>query len=236
MAKDHAQQHSNKGPAQKATNTEPPQSQQPPASETTTQPPAHDAETGETAPPPGSGGVEMLKKIVAKNVVGLKEMRLEKVVEKNEDGTDKKDANGNVIVTYNPKALYSIFGVARDTKSGNSNYGEWTSFLGTFEAVRRSDGKRFVSSVAFLQDPAEGLLMQQLAQVKRDDANGTVGFAFHIGIKISDRWLTTQQGSQYEYTIESIFNVTRHDPLADMRNQLAGQLPTARAALPAPPK
>jgi hypothetical protein len=174
-------------------------------------------ETGETsAPTPTSAQppemvrdqVELLKKLVAKDIVSKKELKYTK------EGGD-------------PRSLYTVFGVVNGTESGESNYGEWLCFKGSFEAVRTRDRQRFASDKLFLQDPAQGMLLSQFAHMKRQDVGATLGFSFEIGVKPSQRFLETQEGNSYEYTVKSVFKAKSHDPLAALREQVMPVLPPA---------
>ena len=102
----------------------------------------------------GDKPVEILNKIVAKDVVKRAALNY------------RKDGDGKV-ESPEPRSLYRIFGVARDVKHGDSQYGQWTAFLGSFEAVRFSDQQRFQAPQAFLQGASEGLLLDALLTADR---------------------------------------------------------------------
>lgn len=174
--------------------------------------------------------VHMPKKITPKDIVGRMSLKMGKKWKPEQDaqGAQKFDAQGAPLGVWEldpPKKLYIIFGTTSGTRTGTSNYGDWISFTGTFEAVREADGARFASNEAILQEPAQTLLMQQLGAVKARDASGSVGFSFEIGVRTSQRWVDTNEGNSYEYTVTSIFNVSKHDPLAHMRQALLPHLP-----------
>lgn len=176
--------------------------------------------------------VEMPKKIVAKDIVGRAGLKCTKkrVAVLDEKGDPKKDSDGGVITVIEvspPRDLYVVFGTADGTRSGTSNYGDWISFTGEFEARRFSDGKVFKSNECILQKPADKLLLSALRDVKKRDPSASVSFAFTIGVRTSQRWVDTDEGNSYEYTIRSHFGVSRADPLAHLRH-------TVRHALPAP--
>lgn len=172
-------------------------------------------ETGETAAPPPNAPpemvrdqVELLKKLVAKDIVTKKDLKYTK------EGGE-------------PRSLYTVFGVVSGTESGESNYGDWLCFKGSFEAVRTKDRQRFASDKLFLQDPAQGMLLSQFANMKKDDSGATLGFSFEIGVKPSQRFLETEEGNSYEYTVKSVFKAKSHDPLAALRDQVMPVLPPA---------
>jgi hypothetical protein len=171
--------------------------EQAPPEQTSTAPPADESQDG--------GQISLVKKIVAKDIVGRTELKM------------KEDSE--------PKALYTVFGVVRDTASGESNYGSWLSFLGSFEAIRLKDRARFQSDKLFLQNPAEGMLLQQFSNMRKEDPAATLGFAFEIGVKVSERWKETGQGNSYEYTVKTVFQTKQHDPLAQLRASVVPRLP-----------
>lgn len=177
--------------------------------------------------------VDMPKKIVAKDIVGRAGLKCTKktvpVIDPNTN-KPKEDSDGNIItevIVSPPRDLYIVFGTADGTRSGTSQYGDWVSFTGEFEARRFSDGRVFKSNECILQKPADALLLNALRDIKKRDPGASVSFAFTIGVRTSQRWVDTNEGNSYEYTIRSQIGVTRADPLAHLRN-------TVRHALPAP--
>jgi hypothetical protein len=93
--------------------------------------------------------------------------------------------------------------------------------------VRSEDGVRFRSNVLILQDPAEGLLLAALQDAKTRDKDASLSFAFNVGLRTSQRWADSNEGNSYEYTVDSVINVERTDPLAHLRHSLASVLPKA---------
>lgn len=179
-------------------------------------------EPAKPAEPPKVMKAEFLKKIVAKALVDRKDLRFARV---EKDGRESKDEND-----YPPRALYRVYGTAQGTETGESQYGPWTCFTGSFEAIRLKDHKRFRSNKVFLQDPAEGLLIEAIRGAKLVDASASVRFGFDIGVKVSARWLDTDEGNSYEYTVESIFDTEEADPLAALRGAALQALPPPSAS------
>jgi hypothetical protein len=180
-----------------------------------------DTSTGEMkdppiTPPPSApkvDKVELLNKIVAKDIVGKKELKM------------TKEGPGS-----EPRRLYTVYGTANGFEQGNSSYGEWTAFTGFFEAIRYKDGQKFRAPKCFLQGAAEGLLLAAIVEAKKNDADSSLQFAFVIGVKQSSRWLETDQGSSYEYTVESMIETKQDDPLAALRGTVMAQLPAPEPA------
>lgn len=179
--------------------------------------------------------VHMPKKLVAKDIVPRSMLKgsKKKIPRLDAKGDQMKDEYGDPAFDWElgePKMLYVVIGTANGTRTGESNYGAWTAFTGTFEATRY-DGQRYQSTELILQDPAETLLLNALVDLKRRDSAGSIGFSFEIGIKTSQKWADTDQGTSYAYTVKSIINTAKHDPLAHLRQAVQAHLPR-----PAPPR
>lgn len=173
--------------------------------------PKFDEATGETVLPEGlTGEVHLPKKLVAKEIVGRGRLIYRKKFIKDAEGKETE-----AFEPLLPEPLYVVFGQARDTKTGESDYGPWVAFLGHFEAIDLQTGERYVSTVLHLQDPAEGLLIDQLS--RRKEASDTVGFMFEVGKKPSQKWMDTDNGNSYEFTVKTHFQIDKVDPLAEMR-------------------
>lgn len=105
--------------------------------------------------------------------------------------------------------IMDIYGVAMDTKSGETDKGPWISLLGTFHAAKLDsngdvDGNTYRAGQAFLPDVALGLVLPQLQQ---DDV-GSVEFGFRIYAKGDDTSVT-----RYVYECESMIPIEENDPL-----------------------
>ena len=119
--------------------------------------------------------------------------------------------------------LYSVIGVAIGTKTGTSDFGDWTALVGQFEAVNLETGAIMASANAFLPDVAQGLVIAQLAQ----EGTQQVQFAFVIGAR-------ADEGSPvgYSYTAQPMLAPDAKDPLADLRATVL-QLEAPKKELPA---
>lgn len=104
--------------------------------------------------------------------------------------------------------LYTVIGLAVGTKSGTSDFGDWTGLVGQFEAVNLETGERFASANLFLPDVAQGLIEAQLANAE----NHQVQFAFVIGAMAD-----SNSPVGYSYTAQPILHPDAKDPLADLR-------------------
>ncbi len=113
-----------------------------------------------------------------------------------------------------PIDLLKVFGVATGTKTGETQYGDWTALTGMFEAVRVSDGARFQGGTCFLPGAAGEMLIGALQAAKVKDPDASVHFAVMIGVK----GITKRDGTAgYEFTTREIVKVQQADALADLR-------------------
>lgn len=110
-----------------------------------------------------------------------------------------------------PKALYRVFGIAVGTKTGSSNYGDWSCFVGEFQAVNLHTGEIFNSSKCFLPEIVDAGILTQLSQAE----GGGVKFAFEIGIQPNEDIVIG-----YEYTAKSLLQVQPNNFLAEMAQEV----------------
>lgn len=122
-----------------------------------------------------------------------------------------------------PIEVMRLFGLAVASKSGTSQYGDWTALVGQFEATNPDTGEVVQSSQAFLPEIALVPILTALAQ------EGTRGVQFAIRIFVKAATNTKPGGSVYEYTYENILPPSDNDPMAQLRAAVSEHL-----ALPAP--
>ena len=108
-----------------------------------------------------------------------------------------------------PKALYRVFGLAAGTKTGSTQFGDWSCFVGEFQAVNLETGEIFNSGKCFLPEIVESGILAQLSQ-----AEG-VKFAFEIGIKPNE-----DLGIGYEYTAKSLLQPQANNFLEQMAQEV----------------
>lgn len=165
--------------------------------------------------------VGMLRKLSAREIIKSKAyLRFTRKFQ-----ADEKSPDGGFWTTQEPRDLYTIFGTASGTATGESDFGPFMEFTGTFEAIRLEDRERFAGTRAFLQQPAQDMLFNQLKKIQAQDPNASVTFAFQVGVKPSLKWLASGDGTSYEYTVKSYFRVQRHDALAELRASVMQCLP-----------
>lgn len=117
-----------------------------------------------------------------------------------------------------PKAIALLFGRAHGYSIGQSTFGEFTKFKGSFEGKNIADGKTYKSGNVLLPKIVEDLLREAI-----DAADGVaIDFALEVGIK------PAANAFGYEYTVRPLVEVKESDELAALRNVVYGN------ALPAP--
>ncbi len=121
-----------------------------------------------------------------------------------------------------PMPLLDVYGVATKYKAGESNFGPFVAFLGSFRAVRHGDKAVFQSGKLILPK----MLEEQLYAIMGggDDVNN-VQFAFRIGAKFDKKAAT-----KYTYTAESLTPPAENDPVTMLEKQLSGKLLAAPKA------
>lgn len=149
------------------------------------------------APENGNGeAAELLKKITPVTVLGEKVAKL-------------APAKGAAAVK-----LFTVYGIANGTKTGDTQYGAWTALTGMFEAVRASDGHRFQSAVCFLPGAAGEILIGGLKANREKDPDASIHFAIEVAVKFLERRDGT---AGYEFVTREVVKVQQADLLADLR-------------------
>lgn len=200
-----------------------PKTEVPPQAGASEQPPAAQAST--EAPQTRSyvtDGTKILRKMSPKTIMG-------KI--KPPFPGDAGDPNANPPVP--PKAadpereLYVVMGQTNGLVTGESDFGPWVAFKGWFESARCDTGEIAQSSLCFVPEAFEELLVAAVTAQQAGDSGSMVEFAIKVAIVPS-----TKATSGYEYRVYNLIKVQSGDPLKALRDTLrgAGSLP----ALPAP--
>lgn len=142
--------------------------------------------------------IEQLKKITIGACEAQPDMDLLAKLEKN---------GGN-------QPLLDVYGVATKFKPGQSNFGDYISFIGNFRAIRHADKQAFASGKIILPK----MLEEGLWAAMGPEVNN-VQFAFRIGVKFNKKLAT-----KYEYTAESLTPLAENDPVVMLEKQLSGKL------------
>jgi len=115
------------------------------------------------------------------------------------------DANKN-----KPVSLFMLAGRANGTKTGESQYGPWTAFIGSFAAVPIAEGKNeeykpgveVRSSRCHLPQPIQDMIESALSE-----SDGGVEFAIEVQAVIGDR-------GDYEYAAKPLVKLQESDELS----------------------
>lgn len=136
-----------------------------------------------------------------------------------------------------PLALYDLFGVISNTKTGHTDKGDWVAFVGRFKAVA-PNGQEFDSGKAHIP-VLEDVIYSTLAEAQEGGQKATIRVAVRIGIKPAPKDKPSATG--YEYWAERLVDLKGDDdPIAMLRAEagqraLAAPKPDpAPAAAPAP--
>lgn len=107
-----------------------------------------------------------------------------------------------------PIALAHVLGIAKGVKTGQSTYGDWTAFVGSFEAVNLETGEIFRAGKCFLPEIATSLLAGALTDAE------TVQFALEIGAR------PAKNAVGYEYTVTPLIGPSESDELSMLKKAL----------------
>jgi hypothetical protein len=144
---------------------------------------------------------------------------------------------GKIEVPKKATRLFSVFGHATKTKTGTSDYGQWTALIGRFEAVNFEDGVVSQAPQCFLPEPLNTMISEALQETKAvvdkdgeevtdkdgnvtmERVNTSIGFSVEVGVKPSDVPIG------YEYTTKENVKADTADPLAALREETQKTLP-----------
>lgn len=114
-----------------------------------------------------------------------------------------------------------IYGIAKKAKPGQSDFGPYVAFLGSFRAVRLSDGQVFESSKIILPQ----FLEEDLFACFGEGLEGDVEFAFRITAKYDK-----ESATKYVYDAKPLIKPAENTQLEN----LLARVNVAAKALPAP--
>jgi hypothetical protein len=155
---------------------------------------------------------QLVSKLSLKSIIGKPDMKA--LWAKSEDGK---------LLHEQGIELFNVGGTVTGMKTGITNFGEFTGFLGTFGAIRLHDGVVFRSGQLFLPTIAENFVKPTVEAA----AGAPVEFGFIIGIKPMKK---PDDSESYEYTVTPIVAPDAVDPLAGMMAKLQEHAPAKLAA------
>ncbi len=127
--------------------------------------------------------------------------------------------HGKIDMENLPKTpILRVFGVARGTKNGTSQFGQWTALVGDFAAVNLESGEEFRAGVCFMPETALGLVEGALA-----GSPDGVEFAFDFGVKPSAK----EPKTKYEYTVKPVVKVRENDQMTALKALINETAPLA---------
>lgn len=106
--------------------------------------------------------------------------------------------------------LFTVFGQAVGTKTGSTNFGDWVSITGRFEAINSITGEVSQGYNLFLPELAQDMTVTALA-----NAGGNLELGFVIGVQAKEELPTG-----YEYTVRPLMEPVEDDALSRMRKQM----------------
>lgn len=166
----------------------------------------------------------LLKKIGASDLLGP----VAKVVREHLEVGDVKNAFG-------------VAGVCNKIETGVSNYGEWTRFIGDFNAVNYLTGEEFRSEKTHVPSVLEAVLLRDLEALKGaskemahstvTDLSSEIEFAFTVALKRLED--DEKGGVSYEYVTTPKTEVKANDRISHLSAMLQLDAPK-EAEKPAP--
>lgn len=110
--------------------------------------------------------------------------------------------------------LMDVYGLARKAIPGESQYGPYVKFSGSFKAVNLDTGETVQSGALILPGTAQELL----AGAFSDDAT-EIKFGFKIGVKYDKE----SKGTGYSFVVTSLTEPAENDPLVALENQIVNE-------------
>lgn len=145
----------------------------------------------------------LIKKITVKSVIGDVKKIFKGVTEKT--------------------AIMRVVGIARSMQAGESDYGPWVKYKGTFNGINLITGEEMTAPYCLLPEVASCLIENQLSA----EGVTSIEFGFDLYIKPSD----TPIG--FEYLAEPLVEPKDADPLSHLSKSLPAPPKVNKKALPA---
>ncbi len=122
--------------------------------------------------------------------------------------------------------LFRVAGIAVDSKTGESNFGQWVALIGKFQSLNLLTGEVMRAAKLFLPDVALEMIQGEMA-AQGPEGRG-IGFAFIIGVKLDE---AANSAKGYVYYAKPVMAPAVDDPM----EKLLSALPAPKIkALPEP--
>jgi hypothetical protein len=166
---------------------------------------------------------KFLKKITPKTVT-------------DEVGINLGDREWVILNVKAPVVLYDLYGTINRIKTGHTDKGDWTAFVGRFQAVT-PDGREFDSGKTHIP-VLEDLLYSALTSAQETDPKAAIEIALRVSVKPAPKEKPSATG--YEYDVQRLIEARNEsDPIARLRaeansNLLPGPADSTSSSSPAP--
>jgi hypothetical protein len=159
---------------------------------------------------------KFLKKITPKTVT-------------DEVGINLGDREWVILNVKAPMVLYDLYGTINRIKTGHTDKGDWTAFVGRFQAVT-PDGREFDSGKTHIPI-LEDILYSALTAAQETDPKAAIEIAIRVSVKPAPKEKPSATG--YEYDVQRLIDARNEaDPIARLRAEASANLltgPTASA-------
>jgi len=165
--------------------------------------------------------VSALKKITVKDIMkGKPERAKVMITKKDEDTGELRELEVSQVIAQD---VCIIYGRAHSSETGSTQFGPYTTFIGSFEGRRIRDGEVFQSTRIIFPPIADGIALEAYMGAKAADPTAQVDFAFVVGVEHDAR------GAEgYKFTCKPVnTGANTHDPLAELRLSLASSFAAA---------
>lgn len=130
-------------------------------------------------------------------------------------GFDAKKVAAGLEKDKDSVKAFTVIGVATKTKTGSTAMGEYTAFLGDFQAVPHigdDSGNQFTSNKLFMPNDVTEAIDAKLAGL---DGKGSVEFAYEVHVQRDD---SAARG--YVYVSTSLIKATQSDALKSLADKV----------------
>ena len=114
-----------------------------------------------------------------------------------------------------PIKIMKVYGIAKRIITGNTTFGDYIGFAGSFEAVNEKTKERFAAGKCFLPniiaDPLSAAFENKIESIR---------FGFDIAVKFDEA-----VPCKYVYSAQSLIKQQKDNPIALLRGEVEGKPP-----------